>query len=690
MDRKKIAALPHEKAESTGKFVKSYIVDGILILDCYESRKYIGRYCMREDGKYSYFSEKDQKWNQSKLCCLYGSEWYYSCGAEVKCSEESEKLVLEFTNYRGGSRSPVGRAIDHMETEYNRERRQAAYVRKRDRINALMDEVPVLPKEFYAWLDDTVFSGQEYMFKTSPTSWKCTACGKEHTSKKPYKNNQIIKCSRTSKEVTVKSRNIAIKKKAPVLIFQVMDDRRSVTRHFLAEKVWSETESETEAYENIRYILGKNSLFDDLGRALGLPSHPAIPDVIWYYGQYRSADEFAQEWWDSNPVNKRCNQEYCYPIGVREALKGTAYEKMHLETFANLGWKLQYNKMMISKDQCGFMEYLAKAGLKKLTEEASDKFSVWGGFWDGNMLKTTGRNASGVLGINMQRFHRLRQHDGGFRYLKWLRYEEENGKNLPEKTITWMAKNGINPDDIKFIADRMTPVQVANYLNRQAKESKKTPHSLLEPWKDYLSMAARLEMDCNDEIVYRTKLLLHRHDELAEILSSMDEDEQAADMKKKYPDVERILTEIKDRYEYENDKYLLVVPSQIQDIMRDSRQLHHCAGGSERYYERINKRETYIMFVRKKSRPLYAWYTLEVEPGGTVRQKRSEYNRQPEVEEVKKFIAEWQKVLKDRLKQEDKELAARSKRIRIMEMKELKTNNERFAGVLEADLMEVI
>lgn len=682
MNRKKMAALPHEETGDTGQYVRAFMVDGFLVLDCYESKKYLGRYCMRKDGQYSFYSEKEQKWKQKKLCCLYGSEWYYSCGVEVTCSDESKTLIQEFT----GSSVHPGRAIDYIESKYNGDRRKAAVMRKQERIDALMAQIPPLPDEFYQWLDNTVFGGQEYMFKTSPATWKCTACGKTHTSKKPYKNNQMIKCSRTGREVTVKSRNRAIKKRDHVLIFQTMDDQRSTARHFTAEKIWSEEGGETDAFENVRYILGKN--VDTIKTFLN--RRRDVPDVIWYYGQCKDADEFMQEWWDSNPINRRCEKEYCYPAGVKEALAGTIYENMRLDSYISLGWKLQYNKMVINREQCGFMEYFAKAGLKRLTEESSDKFSAWGGFYDGDRLNTHGRNASEVLQISMQRYHRLRQADGGFRYLDWLQYEETSKKNLPEKTITWMDKNSIDPKDIKFISDRMTPVQVANYLERQARESKKTPHSLLEYWKDYLSMAKRLQMDVNDEIVYRTKNLLLRHDELVEMLSSMNEDEQAAAMKQKYPDIEKVLSDIKSRYEYENDKYLLVVPGRIQDIMRDSRQLHHCAGGSERYYERISKRETYIMFIRKKTRPLYAWYTIEVEPGGTVRQKRSEYNRQPELEEVKKFISEWQKVLKDRLKQEDLHLAEKSKQIRIKEMKELKTNNERFAGVLEADLMEVV
>ena len=202
-------------------------------------------------------------------------------------------------------------------------------------------------------------------------------------------------------------------------------------------------------------------------------------------------------------------------------------------------------------------------------------------------------------------------------------------------------------------------------------------------------MAVRLELDVNDEIIYRAKELILRHDELVEQISCMNEDAEANKMRAKYPDVEKILERIKTRYEYENEKYLLVVPTRIEEIMRDGRQLHHCAASSERYFERISKQETYIMFLRRKSRPLHAWYTLEVEPGGTVRQKRSEYNRQPDLDEVEKFITEWHQELKARLKQEDQELAARSRAVRIMEMQELKVENERFAGVLEADLMEV-
>jgi RNA polymerase-binding transcription factor DksA len=197
-------------------------------------------------------------------------------------------------------------------------------------------------------------------------------------------------------------------------------------------------------------------------------------------------------------------------------------------------------------------------------------------------------------------------------------------------------------------------------------------------------------MDTNDEIIYRTKKLLKRHDELLELINQQEEDLSAAEMLEKYPEVDNICDEIYEKYRYENEQFIISVPRGTRDIMNDGRQLHHCSASSERYFERINNRETFILFLRKTDRPLNAYYTLEIEPNGTVRQKRSEYNRQPEIKEVEIFIKEWQKEIRDRLNEDDIRTAKESKRKRIEEMAELQVKNVKLASILTEDLMEAI
>ena len=49
------------------------------------------------------------------------------------------------------------------------------------------------------------------------------------------------------------------------------------------------------------------------------------------------------------------------------------------------------------------------------------------------------------------------------------------------------------------------------------------------------------------------------------------------------------LQEIKAKYEYADADYMGVVPDGILDIITEGRALHHCAGSSDRYWDRIER-----------------------------------------------------------------------------------------------------
>ena len=93
------------------------------------------------------------------------------------------------------------------------------------------------------------------------------------------------------------------------------------------------------------------------------------------------------------------------------------------------------------------------------------------------------------------------------------------------------------------------------------------------------------------------------------------------------------------------------------------------------------------------------YYTVEAEPGGTVRQVRTQYNRQnDDIGEVRAFLKIWQKQLAKRLTQKDKQLAADSHELRIKELVQLRNDQvtihtgdlagRLLVDVLTEDLME--
>ena len=202
-------------------------------------------------------------------------------------------------------------------------------------------------------------------------------------------------------------------------------------------------------------------------------------------------------------------------------------------------------------------------------------------------------------------------------------------------------------------------------------------------WIDYLDMAQNAGMNMTLENVRYPLDLKRRHDELVQrrykiartkSVKNMAHqiEKEAADLEGKYS-VEQVMRKIKKTYEYDGEKYIIRIPEGAKDILEESRFLDHCIQRGTRYFERIATRESYILFLRQKSDPNTPWYTLEVEPGGTIRQKRSYNNEQyADLEDAKPFLAEWQQVVQQRMNAAESGFAEKSRAARMREFDDLK------------------
>ena len=184
--------------------------------------------------------------------------------------------------------------------------------------------------------------------------------------------------------------------------------------------------------------------------------------------------------------------------------------------------------------------------------------------------------------------------------------------------------------------------------------------------------------------------------------------EKAAANTKKYPAFERTYKKIAAKYVWGNDTYTVCAPKTVADVIYDGMFLSHCVGkewGKEpgwiRYLDRIQSGESFLLFLRHTKKQDEPYYILEVEPGGTVRQKRTAQDRQDarDIDDIKVFIAKWQAAIQERLSEKDKQAAEKSREIRMEEYAELRRNKvevrngflrgKLLADVLEADLLEV-
>lgn len=202
-------------------------------------------------------------------------------------------------------------------------------------------------------------------------------------------------------------------------------------------------------------------------------------------------------------------------------------------------------------------------------------------------------------------------------------------------------------------------------------------------WIDYLDMAQKAGMNLDIEQVRYPLDLKRRHDEMIQVRHKIERtnslknvaryiEREAAELESKYS-IEQVMRKIKKTYEYDGEKYIIRVPAGARDILEESRFLDHCVQRGTRYFERIATRESYIFFLRQKADPNTPWYTLEVEPGGTIRQKRSYNNEQyADLEDAKPFLAEWQQAVRQRMSAAEVSLAEKSRAARVREFDELK------------------
>ena len=284
--------------------------------------------------------------------------------------------------------------------------------------------------------------------------------------------------------------------------------------------------------------------------------------------------------------------------------------------------------------------------------------------------------------------------NGGVKELKWLQLEKSTGKTIGDEEICWMVKEGFEPNDLKFVLDQMSICQIRYYLVKQSEKSGDDISHVLQVWNDYLSMAKRLGMDVHDSIIYRTRDLQLRHKEAVLKIEEMKRGIRRRELEEKYVGFQKHLIDLKEKYEFSDGEYQVIAPKNIDDILYEGDTLHHCVNKTDTYFDRIVSKESYILFLREKENPKVPFYTLEVEPDGTIRQKRAEFNRQnKDIDKVTSFLILWQKEIQKRLTKKDRKSTEESRKLRQQNYQEIRdkhvvVHGGAFAGELLADLLE--
>ena len=643
-------------------------------------------YVDKEHDRFLTYDRMGDRWLTAKVDCLPWPGYVYHSTGHYMSEHNAKTIQRYFDGDHGGYTGLL---------EYQQKVREDALKRKyrceTEPWDCDMSQVPPLPEDWERWCRKVGIT-ENYIFyqysRKGADMGYCTYCEREVSIRRPRHNKQGV-CPRCRKHIMFKSENKAgtVRTKDTYLHLLQRCADGFVLRVFLGSRTYAKPghREESLSLRELRRVIYDRSTLQSRVYCWEAYKYQETrwipPSKVHNFSYYKS---YWRGTWEGRVYGKTI------PSLARQELARTGLpELIHLVEQTD---PEQYLLMLKKRP---ILEQLVKAGLGGLAKDCMNEHSDWH-----DVSMEPGAGLAKSLGIDAQEMKRLRRCQGRQDFLAWLRYEKETGKEIPDHVIAWYCGQRMHPRDLRDLPQKMSPLQVSNYLRRQMKELRMSCRQVLTTWADYLSMAARLKLDMNSAAVYRVRRLKQRHDEL---LGLFNHDAslaiRAGQILQKYPHIEDVLQRIKPKYEFADEAYTILVPERIEEIMIEGRLLGHCVANIDRYWDRIERRESYVLFLRRTAEVDRPYYTLEVEPNGTIRQKRTlGDNQEKDIEEASAFLRKWQKTIAKRLDQEDLELAKASKVLRIQEFEELRESQVtvrtgKLAGiplleVLQQDLME--
>ena len=413
------------------------------------------------------YDHLEKKWRDAKLDRLNwpGRNYYATCWA-------SEKDAAVVQDYLCGERGGDLGILD-----FQRNVRDEQLEQRHKRITGAWDQdlaqVPELPKDWMRWIDKVAVR-ENFIFyrykRGGAQNGYCTFCGKEvPISGHPY-HNKKGRCACCRHPIVFKALGragyIRTEKDYAYLIQRCKDG--FVLREFWAERTyWKDSLPSGKPY----WHEFRRSIYDRSGEIRS-----------YYWGVYCQRET---RWISGNP----CYYSYCGNQTGRVYGKSLpCMEQKELFGTGLVQWIRTHpvtdpEKYLAVWKRMPKMEQIWKADLPRLTKECFEHCDSV----RERILYPNETRLIRALGLDGPKFRRLRQINGDTEDLAWLQLEKRTNQRIPDELFRWFKKERISAKDILFIADRMSPIQIRNYLQKQKPYFDGSCRQALTTWQDYLA-----------------------------------------------------------------------------------------------------------------------------------------------------------------------------------------------------------
>lgn len=598
-------------------------------------------------------------WNLNSDNCLKKTAW--GVAKDVFSTEDLNLCNKELCTVDGSITDSVKAWQEYVRGKENRVKLQKRIARW----NAHMALIPPLPEGFEEWADKDGTGQSNFLFyrkKGRQTEVYCSHCGKTwktdkkliHAKGRPgdcnYKPEKYF-CMCCGEYLAAKAwgKQKYLRTDDNVVIAQKAGEYIAFRKFFVVKRFQREEppidrwNCETVIRETFRVLANPYTF----GSVASYEERTVEP-----IGSYMWAETFGGGNW--NGYYSRSTEPYSigrgilYLKNIGEVLENTGVRRVVADMFLSRREEnMQYALEMAARK--GYIEYLIKAGMKRLAREAA--YST---------TKFDGKNAKDLktlLGVNGQQLHTLKKLNGDGYMIDALKYIEKHNEKIDDDTLQFITSNKVVVKDLPMKRTGMTLQRMVNYLRKQSSMEKMSFAGTNNLYKDYLKMAADRGMDLTDEIVCHTAKLRKMHDRYLEEKNAKEAEAERTRVNRMFPGIKRAFLANTEHFAYTKGGLTVFAPKEASDIKREGRLQHHCVGATDRYMKSMDEGKTFILFLRRTEEPETPYYTLEVEYGGKIRQSYGAYDRKPDWENVEPILKAFSKKIQKRTEKENKQKA---------------------------------
>lgn len=620
MKRKAIEAMPlvervlDETEEEYTGFCQVLEVKGekTLVIDLYPTKKLAGPQALLPEKRYA-TNKKDYatccrpdgeaQWTGASLA----SDWYDY--PDIKFSEVEGKKVTEYLQIKTYYRHDANDMLRENERDIRQHKNDMKQYYHQNVVNRRIALAGDYPEGTGEWIRG-LFSAEHYIFYHTQgknhAEGTCTACkGKIEYDRRiemPKHNEKCIcphcKASGTYK-VEGRCGEINTKKKA-IIMQKVPGLPEGFISRYLSVQYHASPEGETVKWEETaRTTYNGKRRYDD---------------YAYFSGQQK-------KWNDANSYGQQVGTGYLYTENLDEVLAGTAFQYCPLKLLQeHLNEPIKQEDMLAHYENARFLEYMVKAGLYRLTNDCVDH--LWSG-----LINRYGKRPEEILRIPMQKVRKLAMVDGNMRMLEIMQAEEAIGRELTEEELGIINKYGVSKNALLRVMPHTKITKFLHYLDRQ--QGIKKGDDFATMWIDYLTMSKEAGMELDGKAMFPANLKKAHDDRMKSIKTIREE--------KKSMEYQKLRREYEALYAYREKEYSVIVPADLDDIVKEGNGQHHCVAS---YVDRVVAGRTCILFLRENKDLGQPFYTIEVQ-GLAIIQCRGKFNKE-QTPKVKNFLGRFE------------------------------------------------